>query len=67
MSVGGFSYRALSCRGARMPVIDAPARTWLSLLPGGECVAARSCPVVEQLQGRLHATGEELVGEVVVC
>ena len=29
-------------------------------------VATRSCPLVEQLQGRLHASGEELVGQVAV-
>jgi hypothetical protein len=63
----GKRLRALSCRGARMPVGDASARTWLSSLPGGECVLTSSCPVVEQFHGRLHAVGEELVGEVVVC
>jgi hypothetical protein len=49
-----------------MPVGDAPAQTWLSSLPGGACVATWSCSVVEQRQGRVHAAGEELVGEVAV-
>jgi DNA-directed RNA polymerase specialized sigma24 family protein len=50
----------------RWQFADAPAQTWLSSLPGGACVATWSCPVVEQLQGRLQAAGEELVGEVAV-
>ena len=29
--------------------------------------AMRSSPVAEQLQGRLHALGEELIGQVTVC
>jgi hypothetical protein len=37
-----------------MPVGDAPAQTWLSSLPGGAWVATRSCPVVEQLLGRVE-------------
>jgi len=33
----------------------------------GVCLRRRSRPVVEQLQGRLHAPGEELIGQVAVC
>lgn len=33
----------------------------------GFVVAPWSCPVVEQPQGRFHAVGEELIGQVAVC
>ena len=41
---------------AVVPLID---RQWLSSLPAGAGVATRSCPVVQQLQCRLHAAGEQ--------